>query len=120
MTTPIDPVERRLPEALTDLASPRTPDYFIDILPALLVFGAGLTIMVAPLTTALMTSVPESKAGVASAINNAISRVGSPLVTADAVVGLVASTDTAWDARAIALAATRAVRLSGGAARATH
>ena len=32
MTTPIDPVERRLPEALTDLASPRTPDYFIDIL----------------------------------------------------------------------------------------
>ena len=32
MTTPIDPVERHLPEALTDLASPRTPDYFIDIL----------------------------------------------------------------------------------------
>ena len=32
MTTPIDPVERRLPDALTDLASPRTPDYFIDIL----------------------------------------------------------------------------------------
>jgi hypothetical protein len=32
MTTPIDPIERRLPEALTDLASPRTPDYFIDIL----------------------------------------------------------------------------------------
>jgi hypothetical protein len=32
MTTPIDPVERRLPEALTDLAGPRTPDYFIDIL----------------------------------------------------------------------------------------
>jgi hypothetical protein len=32
MTTPIDPVERRLPEALTDLASPRTPDYFTDIL----------------------------------------------------------------------------------------
>jgi hypothetical protein len=35
--------------------------------------------------------------------------LGSPLVTADAVVGLVASTDTAWDARAIALAASRAV-----------
>ncbi len=32
MTTPIDPVERHLPEALTDLAAPRTPDYFIDIL----------------------------------------------------------------------------------------
>jgi hypothetical protein len=35
--------------------------------------------------------------------------LGSPLVTADAVVGLVASTDTAWDARAIALAASRAI-----------
>ena len=46
--------------------------------------------------------------------------LGSPLVTADAVVGLIASTDTAWDARAIALAAARAVRLSGGTARATH
>ena len=40
--------------------------------------------------------------------------LGSPLVTADAVVGLVASTDTAWDARAIALAASRAVRMTGG------
>jgi EmrB/QacA subfamily drug resistance transporter len=57
-------------------------DYFTDFLPALVVFGAGLSIMVAPLTTALMTSVPERNAGVASAINNAISRVGSPLVTA--------------------------------------
>lgn len=57
-------------------------DYFVDLLPALVVFGIGLTIMVAPLTTALMTSVPSSKSGVASAINNAISRVGSPLVNA--------------------------------------
>jgi hypothetical protein len=32
MTTPIDPFERRLPAALTDLAQPRTPDYMIDIL----------------------------------------------------------------------------------------
>jgi EmrB/QacA subfamily drug resistance transporter len=66
-------------------------DYFIDLLPALLVFGTGLTIMVAPLTTALMTSVPESNAGVASAINNAISRVGSPLVTAVIFVAVASS-----------------------------
>ena len=37
---------------------------------------------------------------------------GSPLVTGQAIVGLVASTDTAWDARAIALAATRALHVS--------
>ena len=66
-------------------------DYFVDILPALLVFGTGLTVMVAPLTTALMTSVPESNAGVASAINNAISRVGSPLVTAVIFVAVASS-----------------------------
>jgi EmrB/QacA subfamily drug resistance transporter len=57
-------------------------DYFVDLLPSLLVFGAGLMVMVAPLTTALMTSVPKHRSGVASAVNNAISRVGSPLVGA--------------------------------------
>jgi EmrB/QacA subfamily drug resistance transporter len=56
--------------------------YLVDLLPALALFGVGLAVMVAPLTTALMTSVPEANAGVASAVNNAISRVGSPLVTA--------------------------------------
>jgi EmrB/QacA subfamily drug resistance transporter len=66
-------------------------DYFVDLLPGLVVFGAGLMIMVAPLTTALMTSVPESNAGVASAINNAISRGGSPLVTAVIFVAVASS-----------------------------
>jgi hypothetical protein len=37
---------------------------------------------------------------------------GSPLVAGDAIVGLVASTDAAWDARAIAQAAARAVRVT--------
>ena len=66
-------------------------DYFIDLLPGLVVFGIGLTIMVAPLTTALMTSVPARNSGVASAINNAISRVGSPLVNALIFVAVAAS-----------------------------
>jgi hypothetical protein len=55
------------------------------------VFGIGLSIMVAPLTTALMTSVPARNSGVASAINNAISRVGSPLVNAVIFVAVAAS-----------------------------
>jgi hypothetical protein len=37
---------------------------------------------------------------------------GSPLVTGDGVVGLVASPDTAWDTRAIAAAAARALRVA--------
>ena len=66
-------------------------DYFTDLLPGLIVFGIGLCVMVAPLTTALMTSVPERNSGVASAINNAISRVGSPLVNALIFVAVASS-----------------------------
>ena len=47
-------------------------DYFTDLLPGLVVFGIGLSVMVAP-PTALMTSVPARNSEVASAINNAIS-----------------------------------------------
>jgi EmrB/QacA subfamily drug resistance transporter len=66
-------------------------DYLTDLLPGLLVYGIGLGVMVAPLTTALMTSVPARNSGVASAINNAISRVGSPLVNALIFVAVAAS-----------------------------
>jgi hypothetical protein len=65
--------------------------YFTDVFPGLFVFGFGLTMMVAPLTTALMTSVPARNAGIASAINNAISRVGSPLVNAVIFVAVASS-----------------------------
>jgi EmrB/QacA subfamily drug resistance transporter len=65
--------------------------YLIDLLPSLLVFGFGLSMMVAPLTTALMTSVPATNSGVASAVNNAISRVGSPLVNAVIFVAVASS-----------------------------
>jgi EmrB/QacA subfamily drug resistance transporter len=66
-------------------------DYFVHFLPGLLVFGIGLMIMVAPLVTALMTSVEPKNSGVASAINNAISRVGSPFVLAAIFVAVTSS-----------------------------
>jgi EmrB/QacA subfamily drug resistance transporter len=56
--------------------------YVIDLLPAAILFGIGIMITVAPLTTALMTSVPAHNSGLASAINNAISRVGPQLAGA--------------------------------------
>ncbi|HEX2267530.1 MAG TPA: MFS transporter, partial [Actinomycetota bacterium] len=65
--------------------------YFVDLFPAFLVFGIGLTIMVAPLTTALMTSVPKHNSGVGSAINNAISRVGPQLAGALIFVAIAGS-----------------------------
>jgi len=65
--------------------------YFTDFLPGGIIFGLGIMIMVAPLTTALMTSVPVRNSGVASAINNAISRVGPQLAGALIFVFLTAS-----------------------------
>jgi hypothetical protein len=60
-------------------------------LPGSIIFGIGLCIMVAPLTTALMTSVPSRNSGVASAINNAVSRVGPQLAGALIFVFLTAN-----------------------------
>ena len=57
-------------------------DALIDVLPAVLLFGVGITLVVAPLTTTLMGSIPVGNAGIGSAINNAISRVGQPLLGA--------------------------------------
>jgi hypothetical protein len=73
--------------------------YLIDILPGSLVFGLGLSMMVAPLTTALMTSVPVHNAGVGSAVNNAISRVGSPIIGALIFVAITASFYAGMQAR---------------------
>ncbi len=65
--------------------------YFIDFLPASIIFGLGICMLVAPLTTALMTSVPVQHAGLGSAINNAISRVGPQLAGALIFVFLTAT-----------------------------
>jgi EmrB/QacA subfamily drug resistance transporter len=54
----------------------------VDILPFVLLQGLGISLVVAPLTSTLMSSVPVRNAGVASAVNNAISRIGQPLVSA--------------------------------------
>ena len=62
--------------------------FFVDFLPGSVIFGAGLMMMVAPLTTAVMTSVPKHNSGLASAINNAISRIGPQLAGAVIFIGV--------------------------------
>lgn len=57
-------------------------DFLVDVLPTVLLFAVGISLVVAPLTTALMDSIPTRNAGLGSAINNAVSRVGQPLVSA--------------------------------------
>lgn len=71
----------------------------VDFLPAILIYAAGLAILVAPLTTALMTSVPVGNSGLASAINNAISRIGPILASAVVFIAVSAAFYGGIDAR---------------------
>jgi EmrB/QacA subfamily drug resistance transporter len=64
-------------------------DYLTEVLPAILVFGLGLAATVAPLTATVLDSVAERRVGIASGINNGVSRVAGLL--AIAVLGAVIS-----------------------------
>ncbi len=56
--------------------------YFLGLLPGVILFGFGLALTVAPLTITVMSSVKKTDSGIASGINNAISRVSGLIVIA--------------------------------------
>ena len=66
-------------------------DFLVNLLPGGILFGIGISILVAPLTSALMTSVPVRNSGLGSAINNAISRIGPQLAGAVIFVAVTAT-----------------------------
>jgi hypothetical protein len=79
----IPPTSAAWAARVTDPSSLVPPlDVLIDTLPATVGFGIGIALIVAPLTTSLMSSIPLRNAGIGSAINNALSRVGQPLIAA--------------------------------------
>jgi EmrB/QacA subfamily drug resistance transporter len=65
------------------------PNYVTDVLPGLLIFGVGLSATVAPLTATVLDSVDPHHVGIASGVNNGVSRVAGLL--AIAVLGAVIS-----------------------------
>jgi hypothetical protein len=64
-------------------------DYLTEVLPAIVVFGLGLSATVAPLTATVLDSVEEHHVGIASGVNNGVSRVAGLL--AIAILGAVIS-----------------------------
>jgi EmrB/QacA subfamily drug resistance transporter len=86
--------------------------YLGSVVPALIVFGIGLGLLVAPLTTAALRSLGERRAGIASGVNNATARVAGLLATA--AIPVAAGIGGAHEPRGPALAAafTRAMIIS--------
>lgn len=70
--------------------------YWIGVLVPVLLFSVGMAIVVSPLTTAVMNSVPDARSGAASGVNNAASRLAG--VLAIAVFGAAASLVFNWNA----------------------
>ncbi|GGH47943.1 MFS transporter [Microbacterium album] len=66
-------------------------DYWLQVLPGVLLMGVGLTLTVSPLTSAVLGAVDPERSGVASAVNNAVARVAGLL--AIAVLALIAGGD---------------------------
>ena len=90
-----------------------TPDYWTDVLPALLLFSLGLSATVAPLTATVLADADERNAGIASGVNNAVARVASLLAVAALGAVVSASFSSSIDAslagQPLSAAATKAV-----------
>jgi EmrB/QacA subfamily drug resistance transporter len=84
--------------------------YGAVVLPALIVFGLGLSMTVAPLTAAVLAGADAGQAGIASAVNNAVARIAGLLGTAAVGAIVAAQFGSALDHRLASVTLTPAGR----------
>lgn len=82
------------------------------LLPGILLLGLGLSITVAPLTSAILGAVSSNQAGIASAVNNAIARIAGLL--AIALLGLVTGPEITLEGFQRGAVLTAALLVVGG------
>lgn len=86
--------------------------YWTQLLPGIILFGLGLSITVAPLTSAILGSIKTSQAGIGSAINNAVARIAGLLSVA--VIGLFIGRTIALSGFHIGIALCSGLLILGG------
>jgi EmrB/QacA subfamily drug resistance transporter len=90
--------------------------YWTSLLPAQLVFAAGLSMIVAPLTATVLADAGPGDAGIASGVNNAVARVANLLgiaIVGAAIAGAANQLD--MPGYRLAMAITAALFAAGGA-----
>jgi EmrB/QacA subfamily drug resistance transporter len=87
-------------------------NYWTQLLPGIILFGLGLSITVAPLTSAILGSIKSAQAGIGSAINNAVSRIAGLL--AIAVIGMFVGTSVTLDGFHIGMSICAVLLITGG------
>ena len=71
--------------------------YVVDVLPSMILFGLGLSITVAPLTSTVMAEAHHGDSGIASGVNNAVARVAGLLGIATVGVAVAGRSGAALD-----------------------
>lgn len=87
-------------------------DFWFHLLPGVLLFGVGLSMTVAPLTSAILGAIHPAQAGIGSAVNNAVSRIAG-LITV-AMAGLIVGQQLDREGLDRALICTAALMIAGG------
>jgi predicted MFS family arabinose efflux permease len=86
--------------------------YWWQVLPSMLVMGAGLALTVAPLTSAILGAIGPERSGIASAVNNAVARVAG--LIAIALLATIVGGSLDLDGFHRAAIVTAALMIAGG------